>query len=585
MSKLFGFSIKKDETDPIKVSPVPPNNDDGAIAISAGGHFGYSIDLDKNSGNEYELIRRYRGMALHPEIDQAIEDIVNEAIVSDTNDTPVNIELSNLDVSERVKEIIREEFKYLLSLLDFNNKCHEIFRKWYIDGRIYYHKVIDLNRPERGIIELRNIDAMKIKPVRERIKPKNGNSLPDPILKNIEPTFSSLDSVQFGKATNEFTDRLEEYFIYNKKGFQYFGGGTGVSAGVSSMDGASATIKIAKDAITYVTSGLVDGNTGMVLSYLNKAIKALNQLRMLEDSVVIYRVARAPERRTFYIDVGNLPKSKAEQYMRDVMNRYKTKVTYDQATGEIKDERKFMSMLEDYWLPRREGGRGTEIGTLPGGANLGELGDLKYFKDKLLRSLNLPPSRQDGGGEGFQLGRSNDILRDEIKFSKFVGRMRKRFSNLFLDILKTQLILKGICSPSEFEQMKEHIQFDYLYDNHFDELKKIEISQERLNMAAQMDPYIGKYYSVYYVRNKVLRLTDEEIKEMDLQIQYERQVGIIPNPDLQMNPDQQSMEGLPTDQQGMEGEPPVDGQGQEPPAQQMPPTDQMQLPPDEEGTI
>jgi hypothetical protein len=576
MSRLFGFSYKKNVGDTKPATPVPVNNDDGSIAISAGGYFGYSVDLDKQAGTADELIRRYRGMALHPEIDQAIEDIVNEAIVSDTNDSPVKIELSNLDVSERVKEIIREEFKYVLSLLDFNNKCHEIFRKWYIDGRLYYHKVIDFNKPERGILELRNIDALQIKPVREVIG-KNGS---DKLTTSYQETYTSRDSAVFGKAS-QFDEKIEEYFIYNKKGFRYFANNTSTGG---SLTGNGPSVRFSKDAITYVTSGLVDGNNGMVLSYLNKAIKALNQLRMLEDSVVIYRVARAPERRTFYIDVGNLPKSKAEQYMKEVMARYKTKVTYDQSTGEMKDDRKFMSMLEDYWLPRREGGRGTEIGTLPGGANLGELDDLKYFKDKLLRSLNIPPSRQDGGGDGFQLGRSNDILRDEIKFSKFVGRMRKRFSNLFLDVMKTQMILKGICSPKEFESMKEHIQFDFLYDNHFSELKNMELSQERLNLAAQMDPYIGKYYSVYYVRNKILRLSDEEIKEMDLQIQYERQVGIIPNPDLAMNPDQG---GMPP-----EGEVPPDMMGQEqmagqqsPAAGQMPSQDQMQLPPDEEGII
>ena len=427
--KLFGFSYEEPKEKPgEKLSPVPPNADDG-VAVAAGGMYGYGIEMDQTGQKDYELIRRYRCMALHPEVDSAIEDIVNEAIVSDTNDTPVKVDLSNLDVSERIKTIIREEFSYILHLLDFNNKAHEMFRRWYIDGRLFYHKVIDVNAPERGLTDIRNIDALKIKPVREYIRRRPG-----------DVPFSRKDNQVFSQEPAQ--PAVQEYFLYNKRGMNYTG--RGAMGGTSGQQ--SNTIKIAKDAVTYVTSGLVDGNNGQVLSYLNKSIKALNQLRWMEDSIVIYRMARAPERRLFYIDVGNLPKHKAESYLRDVMARYRTKISYDQNTGEIKDDRKFMSMLEDYWLPRREGGRGTEVNTLPGGQNLGELADLEYFKDKLYKSLNVPASRM-GEDSGFQLGKSDNILRDEVKFAKFVGRMRKKFGYLFTDLLKSQLVLKGVMSP------------------------------------------------------------------------------------------------------------------------------------------
>ena len=516
-SRLFGFSYKENSLEQLgKISPVPPNMDDG-VTVAAGGLTGYSVAMDTASMKDAELIKKYRCMAMHPEVDSAIEDIINEAIVSDTNDTPVAIDLSNLEVSERIKTIIREEFSYLLHLLDFNNKSHEMFRRWYVDGRLFYHKVIDLNSPERGITDIRNIDAMKIKLVREYKKP----NLPEPNLRSTTKTMSSNTEQVFGKRTTQFPARVVEYFIYNKKGINQMANSWGTSQG--------QTVKIARDAVSYVTSGLVDGNSGQVLSYLNKAQKSLNQLRWMEDAIVIYRMARAPERRLFYIDVGNLPKQKAEQYLRDVMARYRTKISYDQNTGEIKDDKKFMSMLEDYWLPRREGGRGTEVSTLPGGQNLGELSDLKYFQDKLYRSLNVPISRQEVG-EGFQIGKNDNISRDEIKFSKFVGRMRKKFSYLFVDLLKTQLVLKGVVTPKEFDSMQEHIQFDFIYDNHFSELKEMEMMQNRLQVAAMAEPYLGKYFSVYQVRNRLLGYTDGEIKEIDRQIAYERNVGIIPDP-------------------------------------------------------
>ena len=539
-SRLFGFSYKEDELEQInKISPVPPNMDDG-VTVSAGGLYGYSVDLDQQAGKDYELIRRYRCMAMHPEIDIAIENIINEAIVSDTNDSPVSIDLSNLDVSERIKTIIREEFAYILHLLDFNNKAHEMFRRWYIDGRLYYQKVIDLNQPEKGLTDIRNIDALKIKPVREY---KAG--LPEPNLKNTSKTYSSQVGKQFGKASQQMPARVVEYFLYNKKGMNYLGRSFGNT-------GQNQTVKIARDAVTYVTSGLVDGNNGMVLSYLNKAIKSLNQLRWMEDSIVIYRMARAPERRLFYIDVGNLPKAKAEQYLRDTMARYRTKITYDQNTGEIRDNKKYMSMLEDYWLPRREGGRGTEVSTLPGGQNLGELEDLKYFQDKLYRSLNIPLSRMQEGA-GFQIGKSDNIMRDEVNFNKFVGRMRKKFAGIFVDLLKTQLVLKGVVTPKEYDSMKEHITYDFIYDNHFAELREGEMLMQRMQTASMCEPYLGKYFSVYQVRHNILGYTDTEIKEQDRQIAYERNVGIIPDPNAQLateNEEKMAVEGEPVDLAG-----------------------------------
>ena len=558
-SRLFGFSYKQDPKENLeKISPVPPNMDDG-VTVAAGGLTGYSVALDSEATKDYEQIKRYRCMAMHPEVDSAIEDIVNEAIVSDTNDTPVAIDLSNLDVSERIKTIIREEFAYILHLLDFNNKSHEMFRRWYVDGRLYYHKVIDLNAPERGITDIRNIDAMKVKLVREYKKP----NLPEPLLRSTEKTPSSKMPQVFGQRQAQFPGRVLEYFLYNKKGMNHLGNQWGVSQ-------AAQTIKISRDAVSYVTSGLVDANNGQVLSYLNKASKSLNQLRWMEDAIVIYRMARAPERRLFYIDVGNLPKQKAEQYLRDVMARYRTKVSYDQNTGEIRDDKKFMSMLEDYWLPRREGGRGTEVSTLPGGQNLGELTDLKYFQDKLYKSLNVPASRM-GEESGFQIGKSDNIMRDEVKFAKFVGRMRKKFSYLFVDILKTQLILKGVVSPKEYESMKEHIQFDFIYDNHFNELRDMEMMQNRLQVAAQAEPYVGKYFSVYQVRNRLLGYTDGEIKEIDRQISYERNVGIIPDPNAAMAQEEQAQEEPQDPNAALEGDMDLSGDMQ----QGMPPDPNM----------
>ena len=519
MARLFGFSIEGEDKSPTIQSPVPPNNADGVdyYASSGAGFYGSYLDLEGVYKNENDLLRRYREMALHPEVDSAIEDVVNEAIVSDTNDSPVQIELSNLNASDGIKKKIREEFKFILELLDFDNKSHEIYRNWYVDGRLFYHKVIDLKKPEEGIKELRYIDAMKMRYVRKLKKNSNVKSN-TPILMASQP-----DS----PLKYEFPD-IEEFFIYTPEPAKSVGSAFGTTT-------PQKNITMTKDSVTYCTSGLVDRNKGLVLSYLHKAIKSLNQLRMIEDSLVIYRLSRAPERRIFYIDVGNLPKIKAEQYLRDVMMRYRNKLVYDANTGEMRDDKKFMSMMEDFWLPRREGGRGTEISTLPGGQNLGEITDIEYFKNKLYSSLNVPPSRMQSDG-GFNLGRSSEILRDEVKFSKFVGRLRKRFSKMFSDMLKTQLILKNIVTPEDWDMMEEHIQYDFLYDNHFAELKEAELLTERLNLVATAEPYVGKYYSQDYVRRQILRQTDQEIIDQDELIEKEISDGIIPDPSIPIDP-------------------------------------------------
>jgi len=506
MAKLFGFSIEETQDNSANiVSPVPKNNEDGVDNYIASGFYGQYVDIEGAYRSEHELIKRYREMALHPEADGAIEDVVNEAIVSDLYDSPVEVELSTLNASESIKKKIREEFRYIKELMDFDKKSHEIFRNWYIDGRLYYLKVIDTKNPQEGLKDLRYIDPMKLKFVRQE-KKKNGQN--DPFVR-VNSKDDSIPNPEF-----------EEYYIYTMK--------PNYPTGMIAQAGKGST-KIAKDSITMCTSGLVDRNKNRVLSYLHKAIKALNQLRMIEDSLVIYRLSRAPERRIFYIDVGNLPKVKAEQYLKEVMSRYRNKLVYDANTGEVRDDRKFMSMMEDFWLPRREGGRGTEITTLPGGQNLGELTDIEYFQKKLYRALGVPESRIASDG-GFNLGRSSEILRDELKFAKFVGRLRKRFAQMFNDMLKTQLILKNVITPEDWETIREHIQYDFLYDNQFAELKETEMIQGRLGNLAQIEPYIGKYYSTEFVRKRVLRQTDQEIEEIDMQIEDEIQKGILPNP-------------------------------------------------------
>ena len=520
MAELFGFTIQRSskERDGEKTFSIP-TPDDGTVDVAGGGFFGQILDTDGRERSDLDLIKRYRDIAQQAECDTAIEDIVNEGIVSNQNDQAIEISLDRLHYPDKIKRKIRTEFDEVLRLLNFEQKGHDIFRRWYVDGRIYYHKIIDTKNPRKGITELRYIDATKIKKVRE-------------VQKKVDPKHHGV----------EIAEKIDEYFVYNEKGL------TG-PGGVGSNQG----IKIAPDAITYVPSGLIEGNGGRVLSYLHKAIKPVNQLRMIEDALVIYRISRAPERRIFYIDVGNLPKIKAEQYLKDVMNRYRNKLVYDANTGEIRDDRNHMSMLEDFWLPRREGGRGTEITTLPGGSNLGEIDDIQYFRTKLYRSLNVPISRLEAES-GFSLGRSTEITRDELKFTKFVQRIRKKFSPIFTDILKTQLLLKGIIASEDWPEIQEHIQYDYLADGHFAELKDAELLENRLNQLQTVEAYIGTFFSKEYVLKKVLRMTDSEIQEMRDQIKKESETdpmdGGIVVPD-----GGDGIKRIPTDPTGMPTDP------------------------------
>ena len=496
MVQLLGFQITRstDQEKPAEAKQAftVATPDDGTTTISAGGYFGQYLDMEVNAKNDFDLIRRYREIAQHPECDMAVEDIINEVIVSDERDSAVSISLDKLDISDNIKTKIRDEFYEVLGLMNFDEKGHDIFKRWYIDGRIYFHKVIDPKSPRKGLTELRYIDPRKIKKVREVTKARDSK----------------------GKGI-EVVEKTAEWFVYNEKGM--------------SNANSNAGLKISTDSICYVTSGVVDATKNMVMGHLHKAIKPVNQLRMIEDAVVIYRIVRAPERRIFYVDVGNLPKVKAESYLRDVMARYRNKLVYDASTGEIRDDRKHMSMLEDFWLPRRDGTKGTEVSTLPGGQNLGEISDVQYFQKKLYKSLNVPISRMESEN-GFNVGRSAEITRDELKFTKFVQRLRKRFTQVFHDILKTQLVLKGIITIEDWSKIKEHIQYDYLKDGYFSELKNAEILRERLSLANEVSPYIGKFYSVEYVRKYVLRQSDEDIIEIDNQIAKEIKTGIIAPP-------------------------------------------------------
>ena len=482
MADLFGFSItrKKPDIDP-KQNFTTPQAEDGTTTVSAGGYFGQYLDLEGTAKNEADLVRRYREISLHPECDQAIEDICNEAIVASEEKPAVRVTMENLPYGTEVKKRIDEEFKIILRLLNFQTKGFEIFKRWYVDGRIFYQKVIDREVPRNGLIELRYIDPRKIKKVRE-------------VKKNRSNTDLSL--------ITEF----EEYYMFNEKGV----------AGSTQGQG----VRIAADTISFCSSGLVDQNKNMILSYLHKAIKPVNQLRMIEDAVVIYRIARAPERRIFKIDVGNLPKQKAEQYLRDVMARYRNKLVYDANTGEIRDDRSYMNMLEDYWLPTREGGRGTDISTLPGGQNLGEMGDIDYFQKKLYRSLNVPVSRLEPSS-GFAIGRSTEITRDELKFTKFVQRLRKKFTELFNDLLRTQLVLKGVIAEEDWASIVDTINYDFLQDGHFSELKESEMLKDRIALADAMEKYVGKYFSQEYVRKYILKQSELDISKLDKQINKE----------------------------------------------------------------
>ena len=491
MAELFGFRFTRIKDEGSKEKFTIPSPDDGSVEVAGGGFFGQILDTDGRERTELDLIRRYRDIAQQPECDSAIEDIVNEGIVSDERDQAVSIITDQIPWPAKIKNKIRDEFDEVLALLDFDVKGHDIFRRWYIDGRLFYHKVIDKKNPKKGIQELRYIDPRKIRKAKEISKEqKPGTSI-------------------------ELIKKVNEYFLYNDKGLQNATTGGGINQG----------IKIAPDSITYVPSGIVDQNKGHILSYLHKAIKPVNQLRMIEDALVIYRISRAPERRIFYIDVGNLPKIKAEQYLKDVMNRYRNKLVYDASTGEIRDDRNHMSMLVDFWLPRREGGRGTEITTLPGGSNLGEIDDITYFQRKLYRSLNVPVSRMEAENN-FSLGRSTEITRDELKFTKFVQRIRKKFTPLFTDLLKTQLVLKGVMTLEDWNDMKEHIQYDFLQDGHFAELKKSELMTDKLEQLGTVESYIGTFFSKEWVQKNILRLTDTEIE--DMQKQMNKEAGLDP---------------------------------------------------------
>ena len=480
--KLFGFKIGKDEPASEQVrSFVPPNDDDNAVNIVGGGVYVTYVDLEGTIKNDSELIRKYREMSLQAECDTAIDDIVNEAIVYQPDEYPVQIVLDKLEQPESIKKKIRDEFKHILKLLDFGNQGYDIFRRWYVDGRLYYHLIIDEKQPRAGLREVRYIDPRKIRKVRETQKSRAVAGQTELYVKPVE------------------------YFVFSEKGF---------------AKDANQGLKIAPDSICYVHSGISDKDGKVIISHLNKAIRPLNQLRMLEDATVIYRISRAPERRIFYIDVGNLPKIKAEQYLRDIMQKYKNKLVYDATTGEIRDDRRFQTMLEDFWLPRREGGRGTEITTLQGGQNLGEIEDVLYFQKKLYKSLGVPISRLESD-TGFSLGRTSEITRDELKFSKFIARLRNRFTHLFDRMLETQLVLKGICTKAEWDQIKEEIYFDFITDAHFAELKDAEILKERLTLLSDIDQHVGKYFSVAYVRTKILQQTEDDIKQMDKEMAEE----------------------------------------------------------------
>ena len=491
MAEFFGFEIKRKTSEPIRPSFVPNTDEDGTGVITTGGHFGAYLDLDGDKAkNEVELILKYRDIASQPECDAAIEDITNESIVGNHDESPIQIILDKLETSDKIKETIRFEFEEILQLMNFNSYAHDIFRKWYVDGRLPYHIIIDGKNQKGGIKELRYIDPTKLRKVKE-------------IEEKQDPTTGAKIIV-----------KQEEYFLFQDKGHAAAGQG----------------LKIHPDAIMYATSGMLDPTRKRILSYLHKAIKPVNQLIMMEDSLVIYRISRAPERRIFYIDVGNLPKGKAEEYLKGIMGQYRNKLVYDAKTGDIKDDRKHMSMLEDFFLPRREGGRGTEISTLPGGENLGQIDDIIYFQKKLYKSLNVPVNRLEQEAQ-FTLGRSTEISRDEVKFKKFIDRLRKRFSDVFMQLLKTQLLLKAVITKEDWEDWKNYIAFDYIEDNYFSELKESEIMRERFDMLGQVDEYAGKYVSIEWIAKNVLRMDEDAIKEMEDQIKAEKESGATDSDD------------------------------------------------------
>ena len=508
MANLFGFEIRR-VTDPVEVQEkqpafAPEIKDDGAVVVAAGGAYGTYIDLQGAARTEAELVTKYREMAMHPEVEKAVDDVINEAIIVEDKEKIVQINLDDTKLSTNIKKKVTEEFENILDLLDFNKSAFDIVRRWYIDGRMYYHVIIDITKPGDGIKEMRYIDPRKLRKIRE-VKRKRDS-----------------------KSQVTQTQTVQEYFIYNEKGFQNKAGEIGTATAVQGL-------KITPDSIVHVTSGVLDPMNSVVLSHLHKAIKPLNQLRALEDATVIYRISRAPERRIFYIDVGNLPKMKAEQYLRDMMQRHKNKVVYDANSGEVRDDRKFMTMLEDYWLPRRDGSRGTEITTLPAGQNLGKLEDVEYFQKKLYESLNVPTSRLEQDGT-FIFGQGQEISRDEIKFTKFIDRLRMRFNHLFLDALKRQLILKNVITEDDWELFDTHIKFDYTKDNYFEQQKQASVMTDRINLLTQMMPYVGKYYSNEYLRKHILQQSDADIEEMDEQNMAEQENPLYQSADEIGNP-------------------------------------------------
>ena len=507
MAELFGFEFKRKQTEKELPSFAPPkDSDDGAVVISAGGSYGTYVDLDGTVRSEAELVTKYREMSLQPECDAAVDEIVNESISMEEQDI-VEINLDDVKVTENIKKIIRDEFQNCLKLLDFNKYAYEIYRRWYIDGRLYYHVVIDDKNPKDGIKELRYVDPRKIRKVREIQKKRISAENPGDAMIN--------------KTVNE-------YYIFNEKGFNYGNKTTGPT---------TSGLKIAKDSVLHVVSGLTDNQGTMVLSYMHKAIKALNQLRTLEDALVIYRLARAPERRIWYIDVGNLPKMKAEQYVRDIMVKHKNRLIYDAASGEIRDDRKFMTMLEDYWLPRREGGKGTEVTTLPGGQTLGQMDDVLYFQKKFFQTLNVPVNRLNSDAL-FSLGRATEVTRDELKFARFISRLRGKFAQLFVKMLEKQLVLKQVMTIEDFNNISADLKFDFAKDNYFTELKDGEIIENRINLARNLQDMVGKYYSHQWLRKNILQQSDDDIEEQDEEIKEEKNSG----DERWMTPEEQMMQ-------------------------------------------
>jgi len=480
---------------------APPQFDDGALPISSGVYFSSYMDFDGGIKATSDMIRKYREMALYPEVEMAIDDICNESIVYEDNKNPVEIQIDQKTISPKIREKIEVEFSEILRLLKFQDRGYEMFRKWYIDGRLYFHKIVDKENPKKGLVEIRPIEATHIRKVRNVVKKKDK------------------------KTDADLVSRVDEFFIYNEREE------TSSTTAAFSVAGPMKGVRIAPDSICYVHSGLFDSGKKRVLSYIHKALKPLNQLKMIEDAVVIYRLSRAPERRVFYIDVGSLPKQKAEQYLKEIMNRYRNKLVYDASTGELKDERRHMTMLEDFWMPRREGGKGTEVTTLPGGQYLGQMDDVLYFQKKLYKSLNVPTSRLETDQNGFNMGRQAEITRDELKFFRFIERLRKKFSELFMELLKTQLILKGVITKDDWEYLQQSIRFNYRKDSYFTEAKENEILTNRLNLVNSADPYLGKYFSKRFIQKNILRMSDDEIADVGNEIEGEKQTdpdGVLP---------------------------------------------------------